>query len=317
LIKTKPSFDVVVLGGSNTDYIIRGDHLPLPGQTVQGDSFQSHPGGKGANQAVAAARLGARVALIARIGGDQRGQDLLERLREEDIDVSHVTIDKKYPTGAAIIAIDKSGEKQISAAPGANATMATRQVRAAAELIRSAKVLLMQFESPMKCVCLAARIARKHGVQIVLDPAPAQRVPKELFYSLDVIRPNSDEAEQITGRKIFSRDDAQRAARALLKKGVRIVAIEAGDSGDLVVTEDEEFYLPRLKVKTVDATGAGDAFAGAFAVGLAEGLELRNIGRLANATAALSTTKIGAQEALPKRKAVEQFLGKLSTASKR
>ncbi|MGN6387318.1 MAG: ribokinase [Verrucomicrobiota bacterium] len=310
-------FDVVVLGGINTDYIIRGDDLPRPGQTIEGDSFQVHPGGKGANQAVAAARLGAEVAFIGRVGVDERGTELLKRLKEEGIDVQHVTQDKRAPTGAAIIAIDKLGEKQISAAPGANQTMNVRQIRAAADLIASAKVLLMQFESPMDCVCLAARIARKHGVKIVLDPAPARRVPKELFYSLDVIRPNSDEAEQITGRKVHTRDDAQRAARALLKKGVRIVAIEAGDGGDLIATEEEEIYLPRLRVKTVDATGAGDAFAGAFAVGLAEELPLRQIGRLANATAALSTTKIGAQEALPKRKAVEQLIGKLSTALKK
>jgi ribokinase len=301
-------WDVVVLGGINTDFMIRSDALPAPGQTVQGDLFCVRPGGKGANQAVAAARLGAKVALIGRVGNEPRGKELLSGLRKKGIDLRYVSVDPKAPSGAAIIAIDAHGEKQISAALGANYTMRLKHIREAAQLIASAKVLLMQFEAPMPCVVLAAEIARKHGTRVILDPAPPTKIPAKLFKLLDVIRPNSDEAEKITGRQIQNRNDARAAAKLLLKRGVQVVAMESGDGGDLILTETEEHYLPRLKVKTVDATGAGDAFAGAFAVGLAEGLPLPRICQLANATAALSTTKVGAQEALPTRRKVANLI---------
>jgi ribokinase len=307
LIKPNKKWDVVVLGGINTDYLIRSETLPTPGQTVQGNLFCVRSGGKGANQAVAAARLGAKVALIGRVGDEPRGKGLLRGLRQEKIDLSHVSLDPKTPSGAAIISIDAHGEKQISAALGANHTMRAKQIHDAAEVIASARVLLMQFEAPIACVLLAAKIAKKHGTKVILDPAPPTPIPTELFELLDVIRPNSDEAEKITGQKVCNREDARAAARILLKRGIQIVALESGDGGDLVITNDQEYFLPRLKVKTVDATGAGDAFAGAFAVGLAEDLPLSEIGRLANATAALSTTRVGPQEALPTRRQVMSF----------
>ena len=304
----KRNFDVVVLAGINTDFIIRSEQLPQPGQSVRGDSFYTGTGGKGCNQAVAAARLGARTAIIARVGSDDRGRAAIRDLKQNRVDVRHITHDSKAPTGAAIIAVDADGEKQISAALGANMRLAPRLVRAAGQLIASARVLLMQFETPMESVLAAAKLAREHKVQVALDPAPPSEVPEDLFPLLDLIRPNSDEAGAITGVKVKDRDSARKAARKLLTKGVRIVALESGDGGDLIVTPQEEFFFPRMKVTTVDATGAGDAFAGAFAAGLAEGLRLRDIGRLANATAALSTTRLGAQEALPTRREVEKFL---------
>lgn len=301
-------FDVVVLAGINTDFIIRGEQLPEPGQSVRGHSFYSGIGGKGANQAVAAARLGARTAMIARVGEDNRGRAAVRVLKESGVDVRHVTFDPKTPTGAAIIAVDANGEKQISAALGANMRLVPKQVGEAEPLIASARVLLMQFETPMESVLAAAKLARKHGLQVALDPAPPAKVPEALFPLLDLIRPNSDEAAQITGVRVKDRASARKAARKLLAMGVRIVAMESGDGGDLIVTRDDELFFPRLKVKTVDATGAGDAFAGAFALGLAEGLPLKDIGRLANATAALATTRLGPQEALPTRRELEKFL---------
>ena len=302
--------DVVVLAGINTDFIIRSEVLPEPGQSVRGDSFYSGVGGKGCNQAVAAARLGAKTAIIGRVGDDERGHEAVRNLKRNGLNVRHVSFDPKAPTGAAIIGVDASGEKQISAALGANMRLGPKQVREAERLIASARVLLMQFETPIESVVLAARLARRHGLQVALDPAPPRGIPEELFRLLDLIRPNSDEAAQITGVKVRDRDSAREAARKLLDKGVRIVAMESGDGGDLVMSRDEEHFFPRLKVKTVDATGAGDAFAGAFAAGLAEGLPLEKIGQLANATAALSTTKLGAQEALPDRREVEKLLKK-------
>jgi ribokinase len=212
------------------------------------------------------------------------------------------------PSGAAIIAVDSSGEKQISVALGANSGVGRAEIDAAEELIAGARVLLMQLEVPMAAVLRAAFLARRHGTKVILDPAPPMKIPGKLFSMLDLIRPNRDEAEQLTGRKIRTRQDARRAARSLLKRGIRIVAMEAGGAGDLVMSEKEEIFVPRFKVKTVDATGAGDAFAGALAVGLAEGLSLPEIARMASATAALATTKVGAQEALPTRKEVEKLL---------
>jgi ribokinase len=307
-------WDVVVLGGINTDYIISADHLPSAGQTVQGKLFCIHAGGKGANQAVAAARLGAKVALIGRVGDEPRGRDLLRGLRKEKINLDHVTRDQRTATGAAIIAVDSTGEKQITAALGANHTMPLQQIRDSARIIAEARVLLMQFEAPLPCVMLAAKIAKKHGTRVVLDPAPPTQFPSTLYKFLDVIRPNSDEAEKLTGIKVQNRAEVRTAAMKLLRKGVGIVAMESGDGGDLILTQSEEHFFPRLKVKTVDATGAGDAFAGAFAVGLAQALSLREIGQLANATAALSTTKLGAQEALPNRKEIDKLLRKISFA---
>jgi len=303
-----PHSSVIVLGGINTDYLIRGPVLPAPGQSVAGHDFLVAPGGKGANQAVAAARLGARVALIGRVGAEPRGRELVRGLRREGINVSHISFDPKIPTGAAIIAVDARGEKQISAALGANLHLTTAQIRAAEPLIAKAKVVIAQFEAPLPCVLLAARLARKHGVKFMLDPAPPTPIPAALFPLICVIRPNSDEAEKLTGIKIKNRADARRAARRLLHRGVEIAALESGDGGDLIVTRAVEIFLPRLKVKTVDATGAGDAFAGAFAAALAEKLHLDQAVRLANAAAALSTTRPGAQSGLPTRRQVEALL---------
>jgi ribokinase len=301
---------IVVLGGINTDYVVRTKKLPEPGQSVLGEPLFVGSGGKGANQAVAAARLGAKVALIGRVGDEPRGKDLVRGLRKEGIDTRHVSLDSKTPSGAAIITVDASGEKQISAGLGANLTLTVKEVRAARELIAQAKILLMNFETPMTCVLEAARIAGKDGVKVVLDPAPPTKVPRELWKLIYAIRPNSDEAEKITGVKIKDRSSARRAAAVLLNLGVKIVAVQAGEAGDLVVSREEEVFVRRLKVKTVDATGAGDAFAAAFAVAIAERMDLKAAARFANAAAALATTKIGAQDGMPRRRGVERVLRK-------
>jgi ribokinase len=307
-VSKQKRWGIVVLGGINTDFVVTSERLPEPGQSVKGKSYYSGPGGKGANQAVAAARLGARVAMIGRVGADHRGHELVRGLRANGVDVRHVGTDRELASGAAIIAVDDSGEKQISVALGANSGIGRAEVQAAEELIAGARVLLMQLEVPIAAVLRAATLASKHGTKVILDPAPPTKVPDKLFSVLDVIRPNRDEAEQLTGREIKNREDARGAARTLLKRGIRIVAMEAGGAGDLVISAKEEIFVPRFKVKSVDATGAGDAFAAALAVGLAEGLSLPEIARMASATAALATTKVGAQEGLPTRKEVERLL---------
>ncbi len=306
-------WDVVVVGGANTDYLARGPRLPQAGETVQGNAFEpAEAGGKGANQAVAAARLGAHVAFVGRVGADARGRTLLKRLKAERVNVEHVSIDQRAPTGVALINVDARGEKQILVAPGANQRLSASGVRRAAKLIRNARVLVLQFEVPMQANLAAARLAHEAGVVTVLDPAPATRAPVELLRLVTVIRPNEHEAEALTGAKVNDRKSARSAAEHLLSYGVRAAIIAAGD-GNLLVwrggnSRNEERWLPKLPVKSVDATGAGDAFAAALAVALAEGRTFTEAAVFANAAAALTTTRLGAQAALPKRGAVLSLL---------
>jgi ribokinase len=306
--------DVVVIGGANTDYLVRGPRLPRAGETVTGDKFEAEDaGGKGANQAVAVARLGARVAFVGRVGADDRGRALLRRLEKEGVDVSHVAKDKRTPTGVALINVDADGEKQILVAPGANLRLSATDVQRAATLLRNARVLVLQFEVPMKANLAAARLAHRARVPIVLDPAPAARAPKELLERVTVIRANEHEAEALTRVKPGGQKSTRRAAERLFEHGIRAAIIAAGSGGNLAVwrNDDEshgELWLPKLPVKAIDATGAGDAFAAGLAVALAEGHSFANAAVFGNATAALTTTKLGAQPALPKWSAVLALL---------
>jgi ribokinase len=303
-------YDVLVIGGANTDYLVRGERLPQPGETMDGEEFLAAGGGKGANQAVAAARLGARVAFVACVGRDQRGDELERLLRAEGVDTSHIYRDPKAQTGVALVMVDKSGEKQIFCAPGANHKLTVARIHLAAPLIRRARVLLMQFEIPMPTVLCVAQIAHAAGVRIALDPAPPAKPPATLLKLLHVIRPNSNEAEALTGIEVKDLNSARRAARKLLKSGVQVVAIQAAKAGDLIVWKEGEHLVRRIKVKTVDATGAGDAFAAAFAVALAENRSYAEAGTSANAAAALATTKFGAMPAMPRRRDVRALLRK-------
>jgi ribokinase len=251
-------YDVVVVGGVNTDYLIKAERLPGRGETLQGDVFQEAPGGKGANQAVAVARLGCRVGLIARVGQDERGDTINRRLTEADI-------------------------------------------RATKDTIASAKVFLAQLEVPVPAVALGLRLARAAGLTTVLDPAPAVPLEQDVLQLVDVVRPNASEAETLTGVPVRDRASATAAARILLRRGVGAVIVQAGDAGDLLLTAHEERFLPRLPVESVDATGAGDAFAGALAAALAEKRSLVDAAALGSRAAALATTKLGAQAGLPRR----------------
>jgi ribokinase len=307
-MKSRTGFDIVVLGGINTDYLVKTAALPRPGDTAQGESFLQSNGGKGANQAVAAARLGARVALIGRVGNDARGSQLVAGLRREGVDVRRVKRDSRADSGVALIAVDRKGEKQIVTAPGANLRITISDVREAKRLIQSARVLLLQLEAPMPAVVAAARIARAAGVPVVLDPAPAVPLPKSFLRMLHVIRPNSSEAKVLTGIDVHDRKSARRAAEILLCNGAKAAAVQAGNEGNILLAEGTEIWLPRIPVKAVDATGAGDAFAAAMAVGVAEGRTWEEAGWLASAAAALTTTVVGAQAPLPSRAELERFV---------
>lgn len=302
--KSAETFDVVVVGGANYDYSAFSDQLPGPGDTLEGGKIDDAPGGKGANQAVAAARLGARVAFVGRVGKDDRGDRIFAALQREGIDTTHLRRDPKAPTGVALIHVNAQGEKQILAVGGANRHVSTKDIRAASGVIRSAKVLMLQLEVPLAATVEAARLAHRAGVKVVLDPAPAIPLPDQLLRLLTLIKPNAGEAQTLTQLPVKNRATARRAAKKLLGCGAQAVAITASTEGNLVVSADGEWWNPRLPVKSVDATGAGDASAAALAVMLAEGRSLQEAGAFANAAAALTTTVIGAQASLPTRRAV-------------
>lgn len=317
----REAWDVVVVGGANTDFLIRGDVLPRPGVTAMGSDFQEAPGGKGANQATAAARLGARVAFIGCVGQDPRGAAVLGTLTREGVDVTHVARTRSAATGAALIQVDRRGEKQILTAPGANLHLSRSDIGAAAPVLRSARVVLVQLELPLDVVGAAVRLAHGSagGVKVILDPSPPVPLPDELMRLVYAVRPNADEAEALTGVRPAGCDSARDAAERLLARGPRIASVQAGDAGDLVVWRDQhgeqrECWLPHLPVSTVDATGAGDAFSAALAVMLSERRPIEYAARFANAAAALATTRLGAQAALPRRDAVLALMGRTGRA---
>lgn len=290
-------------------------------------------GGKGANQAVAAARLGARVTFLGRIGTDDRGRVVLRRLHEEGVDVRHVVKDRGAATGVALISVDGRGEKQIIVAPGANDRLSSADMQGVADVLRAADVLVLQFEVPIKANLAAARIAHRAGIPIVLDPAPAvAQLPADFLRYATVVRANEFEAEALSGVPVKDRASAKAAALRLLEAGPR-AAIISVERGNLVVWRSDlfragkemekcspakagELWLPRLRVKVIDATGAGDAFAAALAVALAEGQPIPSAAAFANAAAALATTKLGAQEALPRRAAILALLRRTGRQAK-
>lgn len=305
------NLDVVVVGGANWDYLIKADSLPRPGETVQGHSFFEWAGGKGANQAVAASRLGAKVAFIAKVGSDIHGNTILDILKNAGVDTSHVISNSNSLTGVALISVSKKGEKQITVAPGANSDLTADEIRNKRKVIERAKVLLVQLEVPLQAVEAAIEIAHNSKTQIIFDPAPAPAKPlsRSLLRMIDIIKPNSTEAEALTKIHVTDRKSAKKAAMNLISKGVNAAVVQAADKGNLLVTNnDEELWMPRVPVHGVDATGAGDAFLGALATFTAEGKSLIVASQNAHLAAALKTKSIGAQAGLPKRAELEKFL---------
>ncbi len=299
---------IVVLGSSNRDIILRLPHLPAPGETVLCGNYQTAAGGKGANQAVAAARAGGAVTLVARVGDDADGGDARAGYAGEGIDVAHVRRDKRAPTGAAFIFVSKSGENCIAVADGANGRLGTADVKRADGAIRRAALLLLQLEVPLESVSAAAALAAAHGVPVILNPAPARKLPAALLRNVTLLTPNEGECESLTGIRITGKRAAAKAASRLLARGPRGVIITMGGRGAFVATREWREWIPGFKVRAVDTTGAGDVFNGALAVALAEGRALREAVRFAHAAAALSVTKPGAQSSAPHRRAVDKFL---------
>jgi len=304
-------WDVLVFGAANTDYLVKASRLPRAGEMVPGDVFLEAPGGKGANQAVAAARLGARTAFAGRVGDDHRGEVILEALRREGVDTTHVQQDPSAPSGVALITVDATGERQVATAPGANGRVMLQDVAALTDELRATRVLLVQLEVSQDAVARAIELAARAGARVVLDPAPAGAVPDEALALVDVVRPNAIEAGAMTGICVRDRDSAERAARELLRRGARS-AVVAAPGGNLLLAPDTEMWVPKLAVKAVDSTGADDAFTAALAVCLAEERPLDQAVVFASAAAAFATTRIGAQAALPRRQEVERLMATAS-----
>ncbi len=310
------AWDIVVVGGAYTDYVVRGEKLPTPGETVVGKEFLIVPGGKGANQAVAAARLGAaRMAFVGRVGSDARGDEIVRQFQAEHVDTRYITRDQSISTGISLIQANDQGRKQMMVALGASQALSVDEVSRASDAITSAKILLTQLEVPPGVTLAAIRLAHQSGVKIIFDPAPVTSIPAELFPMVDVIKPDTKEAEALTGLHVTDRGSARQAAQQLMKQGVKAVAVQAGSQGDLLVWQGGERWLPRIPVKAVDATGAGDTFAAALAVALAEGRSLEEAGPFASVAAALTTTKVGARPALPYRHEVEALLARIKSGS--
>ena len=300
---------VIVVGSLNMDLVTRTPRIPQPGETIIGSDFHILPGGKGANQAVAAARLGARVSMIGRVGDDSFGSLLLDNLAAAGVDHTLVISDPEAATGVALIVVDDAGQNSIVVASGANARLSPGDVDAGADGIAAADALLLQLESPMETVMRAAEVGRACGVTVVLNPAPARPLPDELLSLIDVLVPNESETALLAGMDVVSQADAEKAAAALLRLGVGTVILTLGSRGALVAREAGADVFPAFDVTPVDTTAAGDAFVGGFAVALAEGRPLVEAVRWGNAAGALATTKLGAQPSLPTRDMLEAMLG--------
>jgi ribokinase len=302
--------DIVVVGGIDTDFLVQGPRLPGPGDSVRGHLFLESPGGRGADGAVGAARLGARVALVGRVGMDARGLALLKQLEGEGVDVSAVVRDSTAMTGVNMEMVDEAGRRQSLSSPGANLCLKPADILKAEERIFAARVLLVQLEVPLAAVSAAVHLARAAGTRVVLDPAPARSLPEDLLEAVHVIRPNAQEAEVLTGVEVRDRRSARRAAENLLRRGVGGAVVAAPD-GSLVLSSEGELWLPDMSLERADTTGAGDAFCAALAVALAEGRPLAEAARFAHEASALATMRLGALGGLPTRDQVESRLAML------
>jgi ribokinase len=305
-VKAAPS--VLVIGSSNTDLAIKMDRLPKPGETILGGQFTTAAGGKGANQAVAAARAGGAVTLIARIGCDLFGDQAVAGFVADGINVDYLIRDQTNPSGVALIFIGCAGENSIAVAPGSNGKLVPADLRKARKKFRDADAIVLQLETPMKTVMAAARLAGETGRRVILNPAPARVLPASLLRRVSVLTPNENEAELLTGVTVKSRAGAAGAASELLARGVHNVIITMGSRGAYVANHEARQTIPGYKVKAADTTAAGDVFTGALAVALAEGRSLLEAARFANAAAAISVTRLGARTSAPRRREIERLL---------
>jgi len=298
---------IVVVGSSNTDMVVKTERIPVPGETVTGGQFVLAAGGKGANQAVAAARLGAEVTFVARIGQDMFGDQAVEGYRKERIVTDFVVRDPERHTGVALIMVDQQGENLIAVASGANHALTPADVERAAERIRAADAVMLQLETPMETVRFTTQLAADAGVPVILDPAPAAPLDRSLIERVTYLTPNESEAERLTGLPVQDEASAREAAARLLQTGARHVIVTLGSQGALSAGPDGATLIAGYRVEARDSTAAGDAFNGGLAAALANGLSLEEAVRRANLVGALSVTRMGAQPSLPTEEQLRRF----------
>lgn len=303
---------VIVVGSLSQDIVVSTPRLPVKGETIRGSNFGMFAGGKGNNQAMAAGRAGAKVAMVGRVGADSFGDMLIQTLKKNNVDASHMVQDKEAGTGIAMITVDGDGDNSIIIAQRANLNLCDKDIEKAESVFSQSKILLMQLEVPTEADTFAAKLAHKHGTFVALNPAPAPvdgKLPKELLENVDVIIPNQTEAELMTGIKVVDEKSAQAAADELRKLGPKNIIITLGELGALLSEEGKEAVLiPSYKVNAIDTTAAGDAFCGAMAAAYAGGDSLVNAVKFGCAAGALATTKMGAEPSLPTKEEIEKLL---------
>ncbi|KQH91857.1 ribokinase [Vibrio fluvialis] len=299
---------LVVLGSVNADHVLQVPSFPRPGETLHGRNYQVIPGGKGANQAVAAARLKADIGFIACVGDDSFGINIRESFKLDGMNISGVKMQPNCPTGIAMIQVSDSGENSICISAEANARLTAEAIEPDLARIREAKYLLMQLETPIDGIVKAAQVAKEACTNVILNPAPARELPDELLSCVDVITPNETEAEVLTGITVTDDESAQLAADALHRKGIEIVMITLGAKGVWLSQNGRGALIPGFRVQATDTTAAGDTFNGALVTGLLEEMPLESAIKFAHAAAAISVTRFGAQTSIPNRAEVDAFL---------
>jgi len=300
---------IIVFGSINMDLVAHSPRLPVPGETLLGNNFSTSRGGKGANQAIAAAKLGAAVKMVGRVGGDRFGKELLDNLQANGVDIAGVAIDQEVSSGVALIVVGDDGENQIVVVPGANGRVDSEDIARLIDLLPGSAILLLQLEIPLPMAIAAAKAAKQAGVTVILDPAPVPpNLPSELYQLADIITPNEVEASQLAGFAINDPKDAIQAATLFRQRGTPIATIKLGERGALCATAEDSFFIPAFPQTVTDAVGAGDAFNGAMAAGLATGLSLREAVLWGTAAGAIAITQNGAQAAMPNRQTLLAFL---------
>jgi ribokinase len=300
---------IVVFGSFVVDLTSWADHLPVPGETIKGSVFKMGPGGKGSNQGVAASRSGADVTLVTKVGNDVFGQTALAFYKNESMTTDYVFIDAEKETGTALIMVDeKVGQNQILVVSGACDNILKSEVEQTFPLIDAAEIVLLQLEVNMDAIEKVVDYAHAKGKMIVLNTAPARKLPESLLAKLDIVTPNEIEAGILTDMKVETEADAEQAARILMNSGVKNVVVTMGKSGVFVMTPERSEMIPSMRVKAIDTTGAGDAFNGGFVTALSEGKDIFEAARFGNAVGALSVTKIGTAPAMPHRSDIDQFM---------
>lgn len=297
----------IVIGSINMDFNFKVSHLPLKGETLKATVFKTTPGGKGANQAVALARLGGKVMMIGAVGSDEAGISLKKSLLQEGIDIKAIK-DVDTPTGNAFITVDEKGNNTILVFPGANGGLDSKWIYNFTDEIKEASYVILQLEIPLCTVIDAIELSHKIGTRIILNPAPAQELPKEIFPQINILTPNETELALLTGIDVITEDDVLKASNILIEKGVQKVVVTLGEKGCFYMDRENHYFVKSFKVDSVDSTAAGDAFTAGFAIALAEQRSLNDTLKFANAVGALTVTKTGAQESLPFRADVENFL---------